>query len=121
MYKFNEIGFIVCPGGTTIPPTNNGTDAWAAYQEWLEDGNTPTPYVAPPPEPIRYDKLELRRAMRRLGVEAQLDALLDGSVMFKRDWLDAPYINLEDPVLVAALATVQIDVAAVIAETANGG
>jgi len=121
MYSLNKFGEISCPEGALLPDTNNGTDAWRDYQAWLDAGNTPAPYVAPPPAPVRYDKLELRRAMRRLGIESQLDALLDGSFALKREWLDAPYINLADPVLVAALATAQIDVAAVIAEVANGG
>ena len=121
MYTLTQSGAIYDGNGTTIPPASNGTDAWIAYQAWLDAGNTTAPYVSPPPAPIRYDKLELRRAMQRLGIEPQLDALLDGSVMFKREWLDAPYINLDDPVLIAALSTVQIDVAAVIAEVAKGG
>lgn len=31
-------GTIVC-----MPPTNNGTQLWREYQEWLDAGNTPDP------------------------------------------------------------------------------
>ena len=34
-----------------LPPENNGTPEWRAYQDWLDAGNTPAPYVAPPPGP----------------------------------------------------------------------
>ena len=60
-----------------------------------------------------YAKLDIRRAMRALGTEAQLDALLDASPMFRADWTDATEIDLADPVLAQALAGASIDVAAV--------
>lgn len=39
--------------GTTVflPPENNGTPEWRAYQEWLDEGNEPDPYIPPPPAP----------------------------------------------------------------------
>ena len=33
---------------TTLPPNNNGTPEWRAYQEWLDAGNTPEPAPEPP-------------------------------------------------------------------------
>jgi len=36
--------------GVFLPAENNGTPEWAAYQSWLDEGNTPLP--APEPEPI---------------------------------------------------------------------
>ena len=88
--------------------------------QWLAAGNVPeeVPYVAPPPAtpiptPAVYSKLAIRRAMRALGTEAQLDALLDASPMFRADWTDATEIDLADPVLAQALAGAEIDVDAV--------
>ena len=57
-----------------------------------------------PPLPTVFTKLQIRRAMRGLGIEAKLDALLEGSAMFRSDWQDAQEIDLADPVLVQALA-----------------
>jgi hypothetical protein len=50
-YQLTESGSIrrTLKGGATLllPPEYNGTLAWAEYQSWLEEGNTPLP--APPP------------------------------------------------------------------------
>ena len=32
-----------------LPPEDNGTPEWRIYQDWLDAGNTPDPYVAPLP------------------------------------------------------------------------
>ena len=32
-----------------LPAESNGTSAWAEYQDWLAEGNTPLPAVPPPP------------------------------------------------------------------------
>lgn len=119
-YKLNLDGSTTDDTGTTIPPENNGTDAWAAYQAWLDAGNTPAPYVAPPAPPEQFSKLDIVRAMRRLGTESQLDALLAASPLFAKDWDNAQIITLSDPMTAAALAQASIDVAAVIAEIHKG-
>lgn len=76
----------------------------------------PLPFDPVAGQPQRFDKLQIRRAMQRLGIEAQLDALLDASAVFKKEWLDAPYIVLSDLTTTAALAQASIDVDAVVAE-----
>lgn len=71
----------------------------AAGYRWVEP--------APPPEPqpqTVFTKLSIRRAMRSLGIEERLDALLAVSPTFAADWNDAQEIDLADPVLVEALA-----------------
>lgn len=34
-----------------LPPENNGTPEWRAYQDWLDEGNEPAPYIPPSPGP----------------------------------------------------------------------
>ena len=60
-----------------------------------------------------FTKLQIRRAMRSLGLEATLDALLDSDAVFKTDWTDALEIDLSDRATVQALAASAIDIAAV--------
>jgi hypothetical protein len=51
-YQFTETGSIrkELENGSLLflPAESNGTSAWAEYQAWLDEGNTPEPYVAPP-------------------------------------------------------------------------
>ena len=56
-----------------------------------------------PPEQTVFSKLAIRRAMRTLGIESKLDAILTGSATFRADWTDAQEIDLADPVLTEAL------------------
>lgn len=63
----------------------------------------PQPAPPEPPEQTVFSKLAVRRAMRALGIEAKLDAVLAGSETFRADWTDAREIDLADPVLAEAL------------------
>jgi hypothetical protein len=54
-YSLTFTGHIALPldNGSTLflPPEDNGTPEWRAYQEWLDAGNQPAPYIPPPPAP----------------------------------------------------------------------
>lgn len=106
--------------GAFLPAFGGCGDEFYAFQAWLAAGNVPDAYVPPAPEPERFQKLDIIRAMRRLGTEAQLDALLSASPIFAKDWDAADHILLSDPVTQQALAQASIDVAAVIAEIHKG-
>ena len=87
-------------------------------EEWREQHPEPAP-----PERTIYTKLAIRRAMRELGIEAKLDALLNSSAQFRADWTDAQEIDLADPVLLAALQAGSItaeEIAAIKAEMNRG-
>lgn len=58
----------------------------------------PTPYVK-----NIFTKLEIRRAMRQLGIEDQLNTILNENPQFKIDWDDAQEINLNDPLIQNAI------------------
>ena len=51
-----------------------------------------------------YTKLEIRNAMRELGIESKLDALIQSSPIFETEWRDAQDIDLAYPTLRQALA-----------------
>ena len=101
------------PAPTSVRIERDGKQVWlmnpSADAEWREANgytyDTKPIQPPPPPEPRTiFTKLEIRRAMRSLGIEGKLNALLEGSPTFAADWQDAQEINLEDPVLIEALA-----------------
>ena len=97
------------PDGRTICNFNLSVELMNRYgftvteeeaEEWRKAHPAP-----PPPERTVFSKLAIRRAMRSLGIEAKLDALLAASAVFRADWTDAQEIDLADPVLLDALAS----------------
>ena len=50
-----------------------------------------------------FAKLEIRRAMRSLGIEQKLDDLLSQNETFRKDWQDAREIDLNDEITKKAL------------------
>lgn len=87
--------------------------------QWYE----PIPGPAPKPKQF-YTKLEIRRAMRDLGIEAKLDALLAGSELFKKEWTDAQDICLTDPTLMKAMTLGSVtkeEIKAIVQRIRQGG
>ena len=50
-----------------------------------------------------FTKLQIRRAMRALGMESTLDTILSSDATVKADWTDAQEIDLNDTVLRSAI------------------
>ena len=106
MYAKIEDGKIV------LPPHNDGDrynvhldPAWLAEHGFRDMSEEElAPYRPKPPEQTVFSKLAVRRAMRSLGIEGKLDALLNASDTFRADWSDAQEIDLADPVLLQALS-----------------
>ena len=69
--------------------------------ELAEDGVNLIP--ATQKERTVFAKLEIRRAMRSLGIEEKLDALLSQNETFRKDWQDAREIDLNDDITKKAL------------------
>ena len=57
----------------------------------------------PIPEQTIFTKLQIRRAMRQLGIEDQLNAILSGNIQFQSDWNDAQDIDLNDSMIQDAI------------------
>ena len=56
-----------------------------------------------------FSKLKIRRAVRALGTESQLNSLLASDAEFSADWADAQDVDLSDLVTAKALASASID------------
>ena len=69
--------------------------------ELAEDGVNLIP--AKQKERTVFAKLEIRRAMRSLGIEQKLDVLLSQNETFRKDWQDAREIDLNDEITKIAL------------------
>ena len=69
--------------------------------ELADDGVNLSP--AKQKERTVFAKLEIRRAMRSLGIEQKLDALLSQNETFRKDWQDAREIDLNDEITKKAL------------------
>jgi hypothetical protein len=59
----------------------------------------------PDEPPTRFTKLEIRRCLRKHGLEETLDQLLAGNETFRKDWTDALNISVEDEMVQNALAS----------------
>lgn len=60
--------------------------------------------VPPAPAPnTKFTRLKIRRAMRAMEMEDQLDGLLAANPTVAKDWNDAQIIDLNDPILKQAL------------------
>ena len=60
----------------------------------------------PIPEPVKntiFTKLQIRRAMRKIGIEFILDSLLLNYPQMKKEWDDAVEINIADPMIQVAI------------------
>ena len=69
--------------------------------ELAEDGVNLIP--ATQKERTVFAKLEIRRAMRSLGIEEKLDALLSQNETVRKDWQNAREIDLNDEITKKAL------------------
>ena len=98
-------------GKVIFPPHNDGNrmnvhldPAWLSEHGFTDRTEEEIASYRPePPEQTVFSKLAVRRAMRGLGIESKLNALLESSDIFRADWTDAQEIDLADPVLAAAL------------------
>lgn len=79
-YALRPIGVCDNAAGTLVQPDFG--QVWRDYQDWLAAGNTPDPYVAPPPpaETLAEAKLRKAAAIRAEGlarIQTRFGALRD--------------------------------------------
>jgi hypothetical protein len=79
-YSLTDIPTTIQRSDGTMIPTDPGNVDYAAFLEWVAEGNTPTPYKAPPPPvaPVIADSAAslLRAQATRLAAKGRTaDAL----------------------------------------------
>lgn len=89
--------------GRILNPTKKMMeDAGLTVNDALETPEETLEIVAP--EEHIFSKLKIRRALRRMGKEEMLDAMLEADGQFRKDWTDAQEIDLYDEAVTAAKA-----------------
>lgn len=71
-----------------LPPEHNGTPEWRQYQEWLDAGNTPNPYVKP-----GYETLESAKETKINEINQQAYSRLIDS-----DWMIVRFNEVGKPI-----------------------
>lgn len=69
----------------------------------IKDGQIVEKEPTPPEPQSVFTKLQIRRAMRQLGIEHELNTILSGNVQFQSDWNDAQEIDLNDNLIQDAI------------------
>lgn len=64
--------------GAFIPPDPHNND-YAAYLAWVNAGNTPTPYVAPPAPPLSATPYQFRAGLTAAGLRTQVETAVAAS------------------------------------------
>lgn len=116
MYKLNIQGVTRISDNASIPADLQNTD-YAEYLQWLSEGNTPDPYVAPPPTiPSSVTRLQALLALEAGGYLATVDAYM--ATLARGDssrlaWDNAQVFERSSPVVVAMGAMLGLDDAAI--------
>ena len=116
MYKLNIQGVTRISDNASIPADIQNTD-YAEYLQWLSEGNTPDPYVAPPPTiPSSVTRLQALLALEAGGYLATVDAYmatLARGNSSRLAWENAQVFERSSPVVAAMGAMLGLDDAAI--------
>ena len=112
MYRLNIQGVTRISDNASIPADLQNTD-YAEYLQWLSEGNTPDPYVAPPPTiSSSVTRLQALLALEAGGYLATVDAYmatLARGNSSRLAWENAQAFERNSPVVAAMGAMLGLD------------
>ena len=79
-YTLAENGSVIRDADNASIPNDPANTDWQAYLAWLAEGNTPNPYVPPPPAiPQQVPMWAVRTVLQNDGLFDQAQALIEAS------------------------------------------
>lgn len=85
-----------------IPADINNYD-YVEYLAWLAEGNVPSPYIAPPAQPIRVSPLQFRRGLSSAGLRDAVEVwVLTQSLDTQDAYKYASEFVENDPLIISA-------------------
>ena len=104
-YSLIGNGIIFRSDNTSIPPDPANLD-YAAYLQWVAEGNVPEPYVPPPAAPITVSRYQFKVGLTKAGIRTQVEAAVAASVDqdVKDAYAEASVFVENDPFIVSMSA-----------------